>query len=287
MQIKCVNSKTKVSVKNKRTNMKKKNIIFSFCLSFLFSTIYCFGNDVADTSGALKLILGGIKNEKANIAAAETVLSTANLELGAREPDLIVQRDNKNAEAKKYFDEHNEKHEKGSPEYNYWQGLINAAAGEANTFQSQIDGLHKNVTDAQTQKERAEERLAELGQQLQDAINATKADCAKSLPAGASVEQIMNCWRCFFDGDCRDFPPLPRDPRKPFVAVPNGAPIIFSEPKNMGIDHINVPAPPVPPPAQKGIIEEATDKVRSYFRDIINRSQRIKNRVTAVLAVRG
>lgn len=263
-----------------------KNKFFLLTATFLFVlTSFAYGYERVDTSGKsgkITLVLQGIKTEQANKAVAETNLNAAQNNLSAQKPDLEKARDEKKAEAQKIFDAHDGKHEQGSAEYNYWQGLINDAVSAANSYQGQIDALQQAVDDAQKQLDDADAALKDWQQQLQAIGNVSSAN-----------------WDCFFDGKCGDYGPTP-EKGKGFVIVPNsGAPITSGAPgiftplsqeykDRYKVDNKNIPPPPSTPP-QKGIIEEATDKVRGYFQDIIKRMQGTKVRRVgnAVLAVRG
>lgn len=119
--------------------------------------------------------------------------------------------------------------------------------------------------------------------------------CASGLSGWSTYEQIADCWKCFFDGNCNDYPQINPVPVPGGIKIyPNGAPTAFNNIRNdqlsrisSGINTINVPKPD-PPAPQKGFIEQATEKVRGYFREIIKSTERLKVRTTtAVLAVRG
>lgn len=259
-----------------------------FLLASLFLFAFCgniFGNEKSDTTGKtgkITLILQGIKTEQASKSVAESNLMAEQNNLSAQKPLLEKSRDEKLAEAKEIFVAHDGKHEEGSAEYSYWQGLINAAVAEANSYQGQIDQLQKAVDDAKKQLDDANAALEDWQNQLQAIGNVSSAN-----------------WDCFFDGKCGDYGAAP-EKGKGFVIVPNsgppitsGAPGIFTpltqEYKDRHkIDNKSIPAPQATPP-QKGMIEQATEKVKSYFRDVINRMQQIKIRRVgnAVLAVRG
>lgn len=263
----------------------KSKILF-LTAAFLFILVFfTYGNDRSDTSGKtgkITMVLSGIKTEQANKTVAETNLTAAQNNLIAQKPDLEKARDEKRAEAQKIFAEHDGKHELGSPEYNYWQGLLTNANSAANSYQGQIDVLQNAVDDAQKQLDDANAALEDWQQQLQAIGNVSSAN-----------------WDCFFDGKCGDYGPAP-EKGKGFVIIPNsgppitsGAPGIFTplsqEYKDRyKVDNKNIPPPQATPP-QKGIIEQATEKVRGYFRDVIKRMQETKVRRVgnAVLAVRG
>lgn len=257
--------------------MKKKITFTTFFLFYLLSTFCSYANNLVDTpgrKGQIPLILGGIKTEKENKATSQANLIAAQANQNAQKPDLEKQKDKNAAEAQRLFNQYNNKFEKGSAAYMQAQGEVNAAAAMAKSFQDQIDDLQKSVDNAQGELDAANGKLNEWQQKLLDLQNMSGAD-----------------WNCFFDGKCKD---LPFDPgKKPnFIMVPNtGAPGIFTSLTPEYKDRHKIDNKPIPPaqnaPPQKGLIDQATDKVKSYFNDIINQSRRIKNRVTAVLAVRG
>lgn len=265
--------------------MKRKPILF--VLLFLFcSSLFAFSNERTDTAGKtgkISLVLQGIKTEQANKTTAEADLTAAQNALAAQKPDLETKRDSLLAVAKKVFDAHDNKHEEGSSEYNYWQGVINDNVSAAGTSQGQINILQQAVDDAQKKVDEADAALKAWQEQLQAIGNVSSAN-----------------WNCFFDGQCGDYGPTP-EKGKGFVIVPNtgppttsGAPGIFTplskEYKDRHkIDNKNNVKAPATTAPQKGIIEQATDKVRGYFRDVIKKMQetKMKRVANAVLAVRG
>jgi hypothetical protein len=288
--------------------MKKKP--FTYCLvliacSLLFTAAHCFGNNAPDTlkmppgpNGPINDILGGIKTAKDKALVAEAALGTAQTTLDAKKPDLADKKNEKDQEALSIYKKYNNVFEEGSPEHVYWSGKYATAKAAALDYQGQIDNLQTDVDNAQRDKEQAESSMKELQQQLLDFVKLnSNLDCAKQLSVNSPVEAIVQCWNCLFDNNCGNYGPPPFshfDINGQGVPIKNsGAPPIMGgafrnqqlQDLSNGIEKIKVPPPP---PPQKGVVEQATEKVRELFRNVINNSQRIKQRITAaVLAVRG
>jgi hypothetical protein len=158
----------------------------------------------------------------------------------------------------------------------------------------QSTALSTAITDLERQK-KDQQDLIEIKKQefLNEMVG--KSLCAGNLSISSSYDELMACWRCFFDGSCGEYGPTP-EKGKGFVIVPNGpkqgAPPVFTplseEYKNRyNPDYRDVPKPKITPP-QKGYIEQATDKVRQIFNDVIKKMQGVKVRRVAVpVAVRG
>ncbi|MEP7237929.1 MAG: hypothetical protein ABI685_08695 [Ferruginibacter sp.] len=259
--------------------MKKKIIVIFIICQLCLLLVFCsFANNSTDSlpgkSGKIQIALNGIKEEQSNKAVGETNLFFAQTEMDSLKPNLVTQRDTKKQEAANLKAAYDDKYVIGTPEFNHYDGLIKAAVAVANEAQHQIDKLQADVDKAQEEIKLAEERLKEWQQELLSIQNMNGAD-----------------WDCFFDNKCGTYGPEP-DKGKGFVIVPNtGAPGIFTplseEYKDRyKIDNKSIPLPPSPPP-QKGMVEEASEKVKGYFSDVIQKSKNIKKRVMAVFAVRG
>ncbi|MDB5231787.1 MAG: hypothetical protein JWN76_2592 [Chitinophagaceae bacterium] len=254
--------------------IKRIPLVFTLFMLFSVGPFCCYAGDTlgAPAKGQLQLVLNGLKEEQADNKTAAGNLVTAQSELDSKQPGLVQLHDAKVAEAKGIFNDHNNVHQVGSTAYNFWQQKLVEANAAANGFQDQIDVLQAEVDKAQKQKDESDNRLQEWQQKLLD------------------IGKVKD-WGCFFDNNCGEKASAPENGMGT-RAAPNGAPGIFSvlnqEYKDrLKIDNKTVPVPAVAAP-QKGMIDEATDKVRSYFRDIIKTSSELKKRVTsAVNAVRG
>lgn len=254
--------------------MKKKPVIFSFCLFFLFNAICCFGQPgkrlpLLPPSHAIK--------------DAEDKILTINLDIAAKQTAAYALQP-KSDKAKGIYENYHAPHANSptTPQISatcesYYQAYV-ALNKQLSALLDEIDALRQQKKDQEVQIEIKKQEF------LNEMIG--KSLCAGSLSTFSTYDDMMSCWRCFFDGDCADksnpvYVPLGTR------AIPNqGSPLIFTEIKKELTKDIYVPSPVSNPP-QKGYIEQATDKVRGYFQGIINNSQRLKNRVTAVLAVRG
>jgi hypothetical protein len=255
--------------------MKKAHAVLFLFLFCSFTSI-CHGS-VPDTAllpqgkGALIFVLKGLKEEQANNRLIINNLVAAQNDYALKAPMLTQMHDEKAAEAENIKQQHNNKHPEGSEELKYWNGRYAQASDAASRFLAQRNMLQQAIDEAQKQKDMSDAQIKELQQQM------------------LSIGNVPD-WRCFFDNDCAD---RGADPvtGKGTVVVPNGAPFIFTklseEYKNRyKLDNKTVPAPFTLAP-QKGMIESATEKVRSLFRGVINNSIELKKRITAVNAVRG
>lgn len=284
--------------------MKKKLIFFAVCFFLTGIADNCFGKDFTDTlklppgqNGSVNLILEGIKTEKENVKTAEASLVTAKTDQDIKKPGLEIKKQEYTLKAQKIYADHNLKHETGSALHIYWNTELDNAKAMINTYTGALKTLQDNVDNAQSQKDMAELKIKELQGELLDFVKQnSNMDCAKLLSPQSPVEAIVQCWNCLFDNNCGNYGP---PPTSPFDINAEGVPLKnYGAPPIMGgafhnqqlqnlSNGINKKPVPPPPPPQKGIVEQATDKVRSYFNEVINKSKNIKNRVMAVLAVRG
>ncbi len=254
--------------------MKKKSVIFSFCLFFLFNAICGFGQP------GKRIPLLPPSHE---IKDAENKIVTINLGIAAKQTAADALQP-KSDRAKNIWENYHAPHANSPTDpgtsatcESYYQAYA-ALNNPLSALFDEIDALRQHKKD---QEDLIENKKQEFLNQM-----IGKSHCAGRLSTFSTYDDMMSCWRCFFDGDCADKSNpvyVPGGTR----AVPNqGSPIIFTEIKKELTKDIYVP-PPVSNPPQKGYIEQATDKVRGFFQEIINSSQRLKNRVTAVMAVRG
>jgi electron transfer flavoprotein alpha subunit len=244
---------------------------------------------------ALKPLIESINNTKNEIKNAESEIVSAQAELDAKQPDLMLQRDKKKAEAEDIKYKHDKKYPVTSADFQYWNNQYKAALDAARVFQEQIDRLIFPYEAAILKKQEAEARLSQLSRQLLVYVQLyADANCAKQLSVHSTTEEILQCWSCFFEGGCNDYAKPPVEGKGMMIIPNDGAPQYFTMARNQqlqnisrGIQNIKVPPPPTAPP-QKSITEQATEKVRNYFRDVINQSSRLKRRITtAPGAVRG
>lgn len=280
-----------------------KRILFILPVFFLLY-LDCFAEESPDTlklppgqNGTINLILEGIKIAKDNLKTADANLEAAKTDQDIKKTGIEVKLSAKTQEAQKIYADHNMKHPEGGPEHIYWNGQLQAAKTMIATYKDALKTLQENVDNAQAAKDLAEANIKQKqGELLEFVKQNSNADCAKWLSPDSPIEAVVQCWNCLFDNNCGNYAP---PPTSPFDINPEGVPIkSFGAPPIMGgafrnqqlqnlsnsIEKVKVPPPP---PPQKGMVEEATEKVRSYFRDVINKSKNFKNRVTAVLAVRG
>lgn len=154
-----------------------------------------------------------------------------------------------------------------------------------------LTGIKDEVTVLAARKKEKEDTIYNLKVEFAAGM---KSPCASSLGGTSTYNAFFDCWKCFWDGACNDLPDINEAtaPKGTKVDKNEGAPGSFSalsdaqKQKYKAVGR-EIPAPQATPP-QKGIIEQATDKVRAYFRNVINNSERLKRRATgAVLAVRG
>jgi len=154
-----------------------------------------------------------------------------------------------------------------------------------------LTGIKDEVTALAARKKEKEDTIYNLKVEFAAGM---KSPCASSLAGTSTYNAFFECWKCFWDGACNDLPDINgvTPPIGTRVYKNEGTPGSFnslSEAQKQKYKAVGkeIPAPEATPP-QNGIIEQATDKVRAYFRNVINNSDRLKRRVTgAVLAVRG
>lgn len=279
-----------------------KNIIA--CFVCLVTSTVSTARNFTDTlklptgqNGTINLILDGIKTEKENVKTAEANLAAAKADQDIKKTGLETKMNARIEEARAIYAAHNNKHPEGGPEHIYWNNKLAEVGTMITTYSDALKALQTAVNDAQTAKDKAEESIKQKQAELLEFVKMnSNTDCAKQLSQDSPIEAVVQCWNCLFDNNCCNYGP---PPTSPFDINNGGAPIKnYGAPPIMGgafrnqqlqnisnnIEKIKVPPPP---PPQKGKVEEATDKVRGYFRDVINKSKHFKNRVTAVLAVRG
>src|SRR3954471_2442007 len=128
--------------------MKKKSINFLLPFIFTATVSYSYGNETLDTTGKseqIQFILSGIKTSQSDKKTADVNVETAKNDIAVLSPALEQKMEDKKAEAKKIFDEHDNKHETGSSEFYYWQGLLSAAVSAATAFQDSLKLLQQNL----------------------------------------------------------------------------------------------------------------------------------------------
>ena len=276
--------------------MKKKIIFASLCICILVISMHGFATSVSDTAGrpgkSLPLLPPSheIKESEEKIMVINQHIDLKQSQASALQPQLD--------KAKETWQNYHATHD-GIPADKQTTATCESYYQTYVALNNQLSGLLDVIAELKIQKQYQKDLMDIKKQEFITGMTG-KSLCANTLSISSSYDELMNCWKCFFDGDCRDLPPLPDDPRPPFVIVPNtgvsvsssGAPGSFNVLSQQQRDNYNVYKQKEPPavkstPPQKGYIEQAAEKVRGYFQDVINKSQRIKNRVTTVLAVRG
>jgi len=251
--------------------MKQKTFIYTLCLFLLFNT-------AAFAQAGKRLPLLPPSHE---IKEAEDKIIALDQDIAAKQAAADLLQPKLDAAKKTWEDYH-------APHANSPTDKQTMATCE--TYFQNYAALNKELSeafdaiDALELQKKDQHELMEAKKQEFITEMIGKSLC--NLTTFSTYDDMIGCWRCFFDGSCATQPNIVLVPSGT-RAVPNrGAPPVITVIKKELTKDIYVPPPPASTPPQKGYIEEATDKVRGYFQELINKSKRLKDRVIAV-AVRG
>lgn len=222
-----------------------------------------------------------------DISKAETGLNTIIQEKEAKEKEKDAQELLKQSAVGTLENYHIGHGDKPTPEQ---QSTCEGYEAKVMSINNTLTGIKDEVTALAARKLEKEETVYNLKVEFAAGM---KSPCASSLSGTSTYNAFFDCWKCFWDGACNDLPAINEDnPKGTRVYKNEGAPGSFNPLSDAQKQKYKAVGKEIPPPEatppQKGIIEQATDKVRAYFRNVINNSERLKRRATgAVLAVRG
>lgn len=270
--------------------MRHKHLLLTPLFLFAFSG-NIFGIEKTDTSGTLSaanssvLFMGGERSSYA------TKLAEVKEEIRIFTAEVLEPHNKDAEEQRRQMTEHIAKGYDPTSEASVT--AYNNRMGELNAWHDRIEERRQRegpkYADMKARESEYNAKINELENRIRELIRQYTPECL----ANGSIEEIVNCWAIYFDGERKREELTVVVPGTNFFGVPTVDAEAFKtyrnkqlEDINRGINRITVPKPP-PPPPQPGLIEQATEKVKNYFQGIINRSKRSVNRVTAVLAVRG
>jgi hypothetical protein len=103
---------------------------------------------------------------------------------------------------------HDNKHEKGTAEFDKWNSLYLAAASRKNSIAERIQAMDQAYADAQKRKQAVVLKRQQLVREILSALIQSHNTCAQTLTIDASDEALAACGRVDFDGANKNLPPL-------------------------------------------------------------------------------
>ena len=285
--------------------MKKKAIIYSFCLFLLVNTIYGQGK-----IERIKTFEGKENQVEKDKLDAENKL---NADKPGHEANKIIW-ENKAEEIR--VNHGIKQHLEGSAEFIYWKGEFTKANEQATYYQGQIDILQEAYDTKKNEKEQIIIEKNEVIKSYLDSLNNTPvpAPCKDELAnaqanlisvTSSSLESLSHCWSVIFDNAKKGlkgidgFVEVPSSFGSTDVVALTSADMAEAELKRKRIAAEMAKSTPtpkipitVPPPLQSGPAEPASPSLSDRLIEIIKYMKKLGNPTPvksppAVNAVRG